>query len=107
MMIEKRAHKRIPTYAKVLADTHPGYLRNFDKMGCKILLMNYIPYEVNRELIVQIIPDELSDLVSINLKAQVCWQKMDGIYFLCGIKIKGFFTEDDEAIYTKLIHLYQ
>ena len=105
-MSEHRMEARHQGYAKVVFDSHPGYLRNLTKDGCKILMTSELPKAVGEELTISIIPDETSGLDPLSVTGELRWIQDDGPYFLYGLLIVSFGSDSEAETYHKLVAQY-
>ena len=105
-MSEHRTEPRNQGYAKVMLDSHPGYLRNLTDEGCKIVTVSALPHKVGEILTFQILPDETSGLDRITVTGELRWENMDGQYYIYGFHIVNYSTESDSKIYHKLVTQY-
>lgn len=105
-MPENRNEIRSQGYAKIIAGTHPGYLRNLTENGCKVVTMASLPWKTGELFELRIVPDETSGLDTMHVQAEIRWEYQDDICFVYGMRIASFASEYDKHTYHRLAGLY-
>lgn len=101
-MSDDRINNRYNSYAKILMDGLPGYMRDISSDGFKyvtILPMTALIGDVKQ---ITVIPQNAS-FDSFKLKGEIRWIKEESEGFqVCGIRIKEFMSDQFQRNYREL-----
>ena len=90
-MADKRTFEREKCYAKILLlpDEIPGYVRDLSGKGIRIEIPVPVRYEKDSEIQAIIIPIEDLEILPIQCRLVIRWQKSESIYTTIGAEIKS------------------
>ncbi len=101
-MNNNRTSSRFSSYAKVLMDGIPGYMRDISHEGFKYVTIMPVNASLQEKKPVQVLPEN-SELNPFTLSGEIRWVRTDAEGFqVCGIKILAFDTPEGEKSYKKL-----
>ena len=100
--MNNRNNNRFYSYAKVLMDGIPGYMRDISREGFKYVTIMPFPVKEGEEHMVQVIPENDS-FGKFSLKGEIRWIKTDKEGFqVCGIRILEYTTPEGDSIYRRM-----
>ena len=105
-MKENRTVFRKHCYSKALIENIPGYLRDITEEGFKITTLNPLRMKPNEIIRITLIPEESLQLETINITAELRWEKTTSVYFYYGFHLNSFKDSEAEKRYKKLMALY-
>ncbi len=98
-MSHERVNDRYSSYAKVLMNGIPGYMRDISSDGFKYVTILPVSAPTGTVEQITVIPRDGS-VKSFRLEGEVRWQKTDDEGFqVCGIRIIGFDSAEGKQIY--------
>ena len=101
-MSHERTNNRYNSYAKVLMDGIPGYMRDISSDGFKYVTPLPVSARTGTVEQITVIPRD-SSIQSFKLEGEIRWQKTDEEGFqVCGIRIIEFGSTEGDEIYRGL-----
>ena len=105
-MTNNRTSSRFTSYAKVLMDGIPGYMRDISEDGFKYVTIIPLTVEQSETKAVTVLPEN-EEISQFGLTGQIRWIRSDDEGFqICGIKILRFETPEGEGAYKELKRLF-
>lgn len=101
-MSNDRIQNRYSSYAKILMDGLPGYMRDISSDGFKYVTILPMTVQTGEVKQITVIPQDTS-FSSFQLEGEIRWIKKDNEGFqVCGIRIKSFISDQCRSTYVKL-----
>ncbi len=98
-MTNNRSSSRFYSYAKVLMDGVPGYMRDISDDGFKYVTIIPMTAAQNETKTITVLPEN-EEIGQFSLTGQIRWIRTDAEGFrICGIQILSFDTPDGEKTY--------
>ena len=105
-MNKERINDRFSSYAKVLMEGIPGYMRDISGEGFKFVTMLPCSPLAGDKKDITVLPQD-SAFSPFSLKGEIRWVKKDsGNFLVCGIRIEKFESASAAEIYNELRTLF-
>ena len=101
-MTNNRSNSRFNSYAKILMEGVPGYMRDISSDGFKYVTIIPMTAAQEETKAITVLPED-EEIGQFSLTGQIRWIRTDAEGFrICGIQILSFDTPEGERTYRTL-----